>query len=222
MNRQQQKHLKRIAEMLSRIPLPIYVSDTGGVEIEFEDERQFTWIDRIQDEVCALREGSPMCTGDPAACELAIPPLSTAYRNYGCRRDPSGVWGCLYKHTQKQEEHMERATDTISLEDACKQPGVSRDGDIGVLWFDEIANFYLYDRVACPRCANSIRWKWQGELPSITSPESIRQAGLSLVVSNGELLGWAHRQIRVRCKDCDQEWFIHNLDEQITNAEHTQ
>jgi endogenous inhibitor of DNA gyrase (YacG/DUF329 family) len=81
-------------------------------------------------------------------------------------------------------------------------------------WFDPIINFYVIKGFNCPCCDAEISWTWEGELPAFTSEQTIRASGVKPVMSSGELLGWFHRIITVRCPFCGLKWIAHNLDYQ--------
>jgi len=107
-----------------------------------------------------------------------------------------------------------------TLKEACKVRGVNlgvpishpKEANASVR-YHPIPNWYgSFKGLKCPRCENEIRWEWRGELPGITTPTSIAEAGVEPeVTEGGKLLAWGHRWIEVKCGTCSQAWVVHNF-----------
>lgn len=98
-----------------------------------------------------------------------------------------------------------------TLEEAAQQVGVSVGEGNGLnLHFSPIPNWYMDMGFGCPRCDQEISWKWQGELPAITTevtPHLVKPK-----VIGATLVAYGHRWICIRCNDCLTELHADNFD----------
>ena len=101
-----------------------------------------------------------------------------------------------------------------TLEEAVKIQGVSLLDDGLRVHFSPIPNWYgCFTGFDCPRCNQSIDWKWvNGKLPSITNPASIQASGVEPEVTGAILNSWGHRWIRLSCNGCSSVIRADNFD----------
>jgi len=99
----------------------------------------------------------------------------------------------------------------ITLEEAAKEPGITR-WDKGLrLHFSPIPNWYAcIIGLICPICDNHINWEWdwEGPLPVVTN----RAPRKSPEVTGAKLEDYGHRYIALTCNECGTKLFAENFD----------
>ena len=88
-----------------------------------------------------------------------------------------------------------------AIEEACKQPGISRLDDGLNLHFSPIPNWYgCILGFECPICGQSIDWKWIGKLGAFTGDDT--PSRVKPVVTGAALKSYGHRWIALVCDTC--------------------
>lgn len=102
-----------------------------------------------------------------------------------------------------------------TLEQLITEPGLykTHDGILG-MHANPIPNFYgCFTGITCPFCEdNDISWEWKNLASvAVTTPSTINCAGVHPIVSGGELVGWMHRAITVKCGKCGAVMMLENF-----------